>query len=84
MLWTMFAIWRSGFRSHAAEFRYTWKEKFSSIPKIAPFLAIVVGVMYVLYGGIATPSEAAGVGAAHVPDPGDPDLPAVEAANKSG
>ena len=36
----------------------------SSIPKIAPFLAIVVGVMYALYGGVATPSEAAGVGAA--------------------
>ncbi len=34
------------------------------MPKIAPFLAIVVGVMYVLYGGVATPSEAAGVGAA--------------------
>jgi C4-dicarboxylate transporter, DctM subunit len=64
IIWTMFAVWRSGFRSHAAEFRYTWKEKFGSIPKIAPFLAIVVGVMYVLYGGIATPSEAAGVGAA--------------------
>jgi C4-dicarboxylate transporter, DctM subunit len=63
ILWTLFAIWRSGFRSHAADFRYTWKQKFSGIPKIAPFIAIVVGVMYVLYGGIATPSEAAGVGA---------------------
>jgi C4-dicarboxylate transporter, DctM subunit len=64
MLWSMFAIWRSGFRSHAVDFRYSWKEKFSSIPKIAPFLFIIFGVMYALYGGIATPSEAAGVGAA--------------------
>jgi C4-dicarboxylate transporter, DctM subunit len=64
MLWTLFTIWRSGFRAHAAEFRYSWKEKFQSVPKIAPFLAIVIGVMYVLYGGVATPSEAAGVGAA--------------------
>ena len=64
MLWTLFAIWRKGFRPYAAGFRYTWKEKFASIPKIAPFLAIVVAVMYVLYGGVATPSEAAGVGAA--------------------
>jgi C4-dicarboxylate transporter, DctM subunit len=64
MLWSMFAIWRSGFRSHAAEFRYSWKEKFTSIPKIAPFVLIIAGVMYVLYGGVATPSEAAGVGAA--------------------
>ena len=46
------------------DFRYRWKEKFQSIPKIAPFLLIIVGVMYVLYGGVATPSEAAGVGAA--------------------
>jgi len=60
----MFAIWRSGFRSHAADFRYTWKEKFAGIPKIAPFLFIISGVMYALYGGVATPSEAAGVGAA--------------------
>ncbi|MEP6997175.1 MAG: TRAP transporter large permease [Betaproteobacteria bacterium] len=64
MLWTLFIIWKRGFRVHAADFRYTWKEKFGSIPKVAPFLAIVIGVMYVLYGGIATPSEAAGVGAA--------------------
>ena len=41
-----------------------WKQKFEALPKIAPFLAIIVGVMYVLYGGVATPSEAAGVGAA--------------------
>src|SRR3954463_3831326 len=64
MAWTLFIIWRRGFRSHAADFRYTWKEKFQSIPKVAPFIAIIVGVMYVLYGGVATPSEAAGVGAA--------------------
>jgi tripartite ATP-independent transporter DctM subunit len=64
MLWTMFAIWRRGFRAHAADFRYSWKQKFESIPKIAPFILIVLGVMFVLYGGVATPSEAAGVGAA--------------------
>jgi tripartite ATP-independent transporter DctM subunit len=64
MVWTIFIIWRRGFRSHAADFRFSWKEKFQSIPKIAPFIAIIVGVMYVLYGGVATPSEAAGVGAA--------------------
>src|SRR5487761_2689474 len=64
ILWTIFLIWKRGFRSHAADFRYSWKQKFQSIPKIAPFLAIIVGVMYVLYGGVATPSEAAGVGAA--------------------
>jgi tripartite ATP-independent transporter DctM subunit len=64
MLWTLFIIWKRGFRAHAPDFRYSWSQKFGSIPKIAPFLVIVVGVMYVLYGGVATPSEAAGVGAA--------------------
>ena len=64
MLWTLFIIWKRGFRAHAVGFRYSWKEKFQSVPKVAPFLAIVIGVMYVLYGGVATPSEAAGVGAA--------------------
>ncbi|HXZ96071.1 MAG TPA: TRAP transporter large permease [Burkholderiales bacterium] len=64
ILWTLFIIWKRGFRAHAVDFRYSWKEKFRSIPKIAPFLAIIAAVMYVLYGGVATPSEAAGVGAA--------------------
>ncbi len=64
MLWTLFIIWKRGFRAHEADFRYSWPEKFASLPKIAPFRVIVVGVMSVLYGGVATPSEAAGVGAA--------------------
>src|SRR5262247_2184980 len=64
MIWTLFIIWKRGFRAHAPEFRYSWREKFQSIPKITPFILIIVGVMYVLYGGVATPSEAAGVGAA--------------------
>jgi tripartite ATP-independent transporter DctM subunit len=64
ILWTLFAIWRRGFRSHDKDFRYTWKEKFSGIPKITPFIVIIAGVMFALYGGVATPSEAAGVGAA--------------------
>jgi tripartite ATP-independent transporter DctM subunit len=64
ILWTVFAIWRSGFRAHAVDFRYSWRQKLEALPKVVPFLAIVIGVMYVLYGGVATPSEAAGVGAA--------------------
>src|SRR5262249_20424020 len=64
MLWTLFIILKRGFPPHAAAFRYSWREKFQSIPKVVPFLAIIGGVMYVLYGGVATPSEAAGVGAA--------------------
>src|SRR5438552_6313436 len=64
ILWTLFIIWKKGFRAHAPDFRYSWKEKFGAVPKVAPLLAIIVVVMFVLYGGVATPSEAAGVGAA--------------------
>src|ERR671937_1375035 len=64
MLWTMFSLWRRGFRSHAIDFRYSWREKWQSVPKVAPFILIIVGVMYTLYGGVATPSEAAGLRAA--------------------
>lgn len=62
--WTLFAIWRSGFKGYAPDFRFSWREKLSALPRVLPFLLIVAGVVYVLYGGVATPSEAAGVGAA--------------------
>lgn len=42
---------------------FTFRERFQALPRVLPFLAIVVGVLFVLYGGVATPSEAAGVGA---------------------
>jgi tripartite ATP-independent transporter DctM subunit len=64
ILWTLFYLWRKGARTYPIEFRYSWREKFVAIPKVAPFLIVVITVLYVLYGGIATPSEAAGVGAA--------------------
>src|SRR5437899_10541557 len=32
---TLLLIRKRGFRAHAADFRYSWKEKFHSIPKIA-------------------------------------------------
>ncbi len=63
MLWTWFAVRRSGHRAYAADFRFTWREKFEALPKVVPFLLIIAGVMWALYGGVATPSEAAGVGA---------------------
>ena len=33
------------------------------LPRVLPFIGIIVALLYVLYGGIATPSEAAGVAA---------------------
>lgn len=41
---------------------YTWPERFRTLLKILPFVALILAVLYVLYGGIATPSEAAAVG----------------------
>jgi tripartite ATP-independent transporter DctM subunit len=42
---------------------YSWKERLVSLPKVLPFVLIIIGIMGSLYGGWATPSEAAGVGA---------------------
>lgn len=42
---------------------YSWKHRFLMLIKVIPFLALIVGVLSVLYLGIATPSEAAAVGA---------------------
>ncbi len=64
MGWALFVAWRRGWRLGARATPYSWREKLEVLPRVLPFLAVVVGVLYVLYGGIATPSEAAGVGAA--------------------
>jgi C4-dicarboxylate transporter, DctM subunit len=61
--WGIFASWRSGYQVIGVDVRYTLREKLEMLPKVGPFLLIIVAVLYVLYGGIATPSEAAGVGA---------------------
>lgn len=42
---------------------YSWKEKFETIPRLLPFLFLIVLILFALYGGIATPSEVAGIGA---------------------
>jgi len=42
---------------------FTWREKFSSLIKVLPFVLIIFGIMGSLYGGWATPSEAAAIGA---------------------
>ncbi|MDC0375599.1 TRAP transporter large permease [Pelagibacteraceae bacterium] len=66
MIWAIFKTWMTNkdknFTTVAFK-SFSWKERFEILPRIAPFLLVVVGVLYVLYGGIATPSEASGVGA---------------------
>ena len=39
------------------------RQKFEMLPRVIPFVLLLVGVMVALYGGFATPSETAGLGA---------------------
>ena len=64
MAWALFISWKRGTVLVDADRIYSMKEKFELVPRLLPFIAVIVGVVYALYGGIATPSEAAGVGAA--------------------
>ncbi len=42
---------------------YTLRDRLTALPRVLPFLILLTGVMVALYGGIATPSETAGLGA---------------------
>ena len=42
---------------------FTLREKFEMLPRVVPFVVLLIGVMFALYGGFATPSETAGLGA---------------------
>jgi len=63
MAWSLYSTWRSGDASVLSAGSYTWREKFEILPRVLPFILIIVGVLYAMYGGIATPSETAAVGA---------------------
>jgi C4-dicarboxylate transporter DctM subunit len=64
MAWSIYSTWRAGAAEAAlGRVRYSWEEKLEVLPRVAPFLAIIIGVLYALYGGVATPSETAAVGA---------------------
>jgi tripartite ATP-independent transporter DctM subunit len=41
---------------------YTLSEKLEMLPRVLPFVVLLIGVMVALYGGYATPSETAGLG----------------------
>jgi tripartite ATP-independent transporter DctM subunit len=41
----------------------TVHDKFALLPRVLPFIILLTGVMIALYGGYATPSETAGLGA---------------------
>ena len=42
---------------------FTLRQRFEMLPRVLPFVLLLTGVMVALYGGYATPSETAGLGA---------------------
>ncbi len=78
LLFSGYAVWRCkreyraalvAFHAGAAKSAYldevtlTLRQKTQMLPKVLPFVALLVGVMFALYGGYATPSETAALGA---------------------
>jgi tripartite ATP-independent transporter DctM subunit len=63
MLWSLYDTWRKGSADAIAGRVYSWRERFEIMPRVLPFLLIILGVLYAMYGGLATPSETAAVGA---------------------
>ncbi|WJH38829.1 TRAP transporter large permease (plasmid) [Aliirhizobium terrae] len=61
--WSIFATWRSGNAAVLSPRHYSLREKLEILPRVLPFLAVIAGVLYSMYGGIATTSETAAVGA---------------------
>jgi tripartite ATP-independent transporter DctM subunit len=77
-LFAGYAAWKFRREYHAAKAQYnltgaesellridtlTVQDKFALLPRVLPFLILLTGVMVALYGGYATPSETAGLGA---------------------
>ena len=63
MAWALYDARRKGFRFGGGTLNYSWRDKLEALPKVLPLLLIILGMLFVLYGGVATPSEAAGAGA---------------------
>lgn len=65
MSWSIFYVARHNKKNNIKTnlITYTFKDKLKLLPKVLPFGLIVFAILYILYGGLATPSEASGVGA---------------------
>ena len=77
-LFAAYAVWRFRLehRAASATFKaggvksaylddtvFTLRDKMEMLPRVLPFVILLTGVMVALYGGLATPSETAGLGA---------------------
>jgi tripartite ATP-independent transporter DctM subunit len=78
VLFSIYAVWRYRLEYRAATaihagggaksayldtHVYTLRDKVEMLPRVLPFVILLIGVMVALYGGYATPSETAGLGA---------------------
>ncbi|MBY6154406.1 TRAP transporter large permease [Vannielia litorea] len=63
MVWSLYSTWKSGDTNLLSGARYSWRQRLEILPRVVPFILIILGVLYALYGGVATPSETAAVGA---------------------
>ncbi len=54
MTWAVIDCKRKGYEFDARLVRYSMKERLAALPRILPFLLIIAGTLYVLYGGIAS------------------------------
>ena len=78
VLFAGYAMWRFRWEFHRAQSNYektgansellrvdtmSMRDKFALLPRVLPFVLLLTGVMIALYGGFATPSETAGLGA---------------------
>ena len=43
--------------------KYSWRDKMFALIEVLPFTAVIVGVLGAIFGGLMTPTEAAGLGA---------------------
>jgi tripartite ATP-independent transporter DctM subunit len=74
----LYAVWRYRHETHKAQVihsgggassalldreHFTLGQKLAALPRVLPFVLLLTGVMVALYGGFATPSETAGLGA---------------------
>lgn len=63
MLWSLYDTWRNGSDEVLRKSEFTLRQKVEILPRVLPFLLIILGVLIAMYGGYATPSETAAVGA---------------------
>ncbi|MCE8025287.1 MULTISPECIES: TRAP transporter large permease [Halomonadaceae] len=72
MIWTMIACRLAGGYANpmakaAAQVKQNIKANvdtnLKALVRVVPFMLVIAGILFALYGGVATPSEAAGVGA---------------------